>query len=559
MGLSEEKYKYIINTSSDMITLINRDYSYEVVNDSYCNVIGRLKKEILGSQVSQVWGEAKFNNTIKQYLDRCFDGEEIHYVDQFEFGNSYRYMHVSYYPYTEETGAVSHALVFSHDITKLGEIETKLFNYEFRDSVTGLFNERSLEIILDMELEKAKRARGDKKRSLIILSVNNYQSVCLSHGRMTGNMLLENTGIRIKDCLRSTDYVFRYTGNELAIILTTMASDTEPVIVAQKLLNMVTIPYRKDENKISLNCTLGIAIAPEDGQDCESLITSASKALARALHEGEEFRLFDSTTHRTTLSRLQIENDLNRAFDLKQFELHYQPIVDAHEKVVGCESLIRWNHPDRGMVSPSLFIPISEHIGLISALSKWVLFKASRQISKWSRDYDIYTSVNLTVKEYADENLPSILQAALKQAGNLPSRFLRLEITESETMIRPEDTIQKMQRLRDLGFEIMVDDFGTGHSSLSYLKDIPADTLKLDKSFIDMIASDKDSRDFLELIAHLAKNRRKSLIIEGVETRNQFEILLNAGCKLFQGYLFSPPLPPDQFEEYLQKNLKKRH
>jgi len=229
--------------------------------------------------------------------------------------------------------------------------------------------------------------------------------------------------------------------------------------------------------------------------------------------------------------------------------------VNEKEKVVGCETLIRWNHPERGMVSPALFIPISEHTGLISALSKWVLFQTTRQVSKWIRKYDIYTSVNLTVKEYADENLPSILQAALKQAGNLPPKYLRLEITESETMERPEDTIQMMRRLREMGFEIFVDDFGTGHSSLSYLKDIPADTLKLDKTFIDMIATDEDSRDFLELIAHLARNRRKSLIIEGVETRDQFDILLKAGCSRFQGYLFSPPLPPDQFEEFLSRNL----
>ncbi len=557
MELSEDKYKYIINTSSDLITLINRDYRYEVVNDSYCKIIERSKGELVGAHISEVWGEEKFRNTIRHYLDRCFEGEEIHYVDRFEFGSSYRYMHVSYYPYTEESGAATHALVFSHDISKLGEIEAKLFNYEFRDTVTGLFNERSLEIILDMELEKAKRSREQSKRSLILLSVDNYQDICLSHGRMTGNMLLENTGIRIKECLRSTDYVFRYNGNELAVILTAMASDTEPVIVAQKLLNVVTIPYRKGETNISMSCTMGIAISPEDGTDCESLIASASKALSYALHEGQEFRLFDSTTQQTALSRLKIESELNRAFDLKQFELYYQPIVDEKEKIVGCETLIRWNHPERGMVSPSLFIPISEHTGLISALSKWVLFQTTHQIKKWSARYDIYTSVNLTVKEYADENLPSILTAALKQAGNLSPKYLRLEITESETMERPEDTIQMMRRLREMGFEIFVDDFGTGHSSLSYLKDIPADTLKLDKSFIDTIASDEDSRDFLELITHLAVNRRKSLIVEGVETREQFDILVRTGCTRFQGYLFSPPLPPDKFEEFLRENLKK--
>ncbi|MDA3957002.1 bifunctional diguanylate cyclase/phosphodiesterase, partial [Oceanispirochaeta sp.] len=415
----------------------------------------------------------------------------------------------------------------------------------------------SLGIILDMELEKARRSRKENKRSLILLSINNYQKICLEHGISTGNMLLENTGIRMKECLRSTDYIFRYNGNELAVILTTMAAETEPLIVARKLMNVVTIPYRKEETNISLSCTMGIAIFPEDGQDCSSLITSASKALASALHEEKDFRLFDNNIHKIAESRLKLENDLNRAFDLNQFELYYQPIVDENEIIKGCETLIRWNHPERGMVPPSLFIPVSEQTGLISAISKWVLFQTAHQIKSWSENYRIYTSVNLTAREYADENLPSILAAALRQAGNLSPDFLHLEITESETMQRPEDTIQKMQMIRDMGFEIFMDDFGTGHSSLSYLKDLPADTLKLDKSFIDNIANDQDSRDFLELITHMAGNRHKSLIIEGVETREQFKILLKAGCTRFQGYLFSPPLPPVQFEELVKRNLTK--
>ena len=552
----EEKYKYIMNTSSDLITLINRDYCYEVVNESYCNMLNKKQEEILNTSVALIWGEDRFNNTIKSYLDRCFDGEEIHYVDQFNFGESTKYMHVSFYPYNEEDEYITHALVFSHDISKLGEIESKLLNYEFRDTVTGLFNDRSLDIILDMELEKAKRSQIESKRCLLILSMDNYQKICLEHSVATGNMLLENTGLRVKECLRTTDYVFRFNGNELAVILTGMARETEPLIVAQKLINAVSIPYRKNETNITMNCTIGIAVSPEDGQSCEVLIRNASKALASALNEGREYRLYDQNIQKITMSRLELENDLNRAFDLNQFELYYQAIVDEERNIKGCETLIRWNHPSRGMVPPSLFIPISEQTGIISAISKWVLFKTARQIKEWSDKYGIYTSVNLTAREYSNPDLPIILAAALKQADKLSPQFLRLEITESETMENPEDSIRQMQAIRDMGFEIFMDDFGTGHSSLSYLKNIPADTLKLDKSFVDNITTDKDSRDFLELITHLARNRKKSLIIEGVETEDQLKILIDAGCNKFQGYLFSTPIPPAQFENLLKKNLK---
>ncbi|MDC7238889.1 MAG: GGDEF and EAL domain-containing protein, partial [Spirochaetales bacterium] len=464
-------------------------------------------------------------------------------------------MHVSFYPYNEMDSEISHVLVFSHDISKLGEIESKLLNYEFRDHVTGLFNERSLDIILDMELEKAKRQGHDSQKCLIIISIDNYQKVCLEHGMTIGNMLLENTGIRIGECLRSTDYVFRYNGNELAVILTSMAHETEPIIVAQKLINAVAIPYRKGEVNITMTCTMGIAVSPADGNDCESLIANASKALVSAMDEGREYRLFDREIHQRTVSRLELENDLNRAIDLNQFELYYQAIVDEKRTIVGCETLIRWKHPERRMVPPSLFIPVSEQTGLISAISKWVLFKTARQIKKWSDIYGIYTSVNLTAREYANLDLPVILMSALKQADNLSPDFLHLEITESETMEHPKESIKQMQIIREMGFDIFMDDFGTGHSSLSYLKDIPATTLKLDKSFVDNITTDEDSRSFLQLITHLANNRKKSLIIEGVETEEQLKILQDAGCSRFQGYLFSPPLPPNEFEMLLKKNF----
>lgn len=550
----EEKYKYIINTSSDLITLINRKYCYEVVNESYCRMLGRPQDEILNTSAAVVWGEKRFKDSIQSYLDRCFSGEEIHYVDQFKFGDSKRYMHVSFYPYNEEEGEITHALVFSHDISKLGEIESKLLNYEFRDPVTGLFNDRSLDIILDMELEKAKRSQTENRRCLLIVSIDNYQKICLEHGNSTGNMLLENSGIRIKDCLRTTDYIFRFNGNELAVILTGMARDTEPLIVAQKLINAVSIPYRKNKTNITVNCTIGISVSPEDGHTCEELIRNASKALSSALSEGREYRLYDQNIQKISMSRLELENDLNRAFDLNQFELYYQAIVDENRTIIGCETLIRWNHPSRGMVPPAKFIPISEQTGIISAISKWVLFKTARQISAWSKKYKLYTSVNLTAREYQNPDLPVILAAALKQADNLSPRFLHLEITESETMENPEHSIRQMEVIREMGFEIFMDDFGTGHSSLSYLKNIPADTLKLDKSFVDNITTDKDSRDFLKLITHLAENRKKSLIVEGVEQEEQLKILLEAGCRKFQGYLFSPPLPPTQFENILKKN-----
>ena len=473
-------------------------------------------------------------------------------MERFEFGLSWRYIHVSYYPYRMKDSDISHVLVFNHDITKLGEIESRLLNYEFRDLVTGLFNTRSLEIILDMELEKAKRSRKENRKSLLLLSINNYQNISLEHGLAIGNMLLENTGIRIRDCLRATDYVFRFNGSELAVLLTGIKNEEEPVIVAQKILNTVTVPYRNKDITITMDCSIGIAISPEDGQDHDTLVNSASKALAAALHEKREFRLFDHKVQQKTVSRIKMRNELHQAFNQLEFELYYQPIVDEKRIIRGCETLVRWNHPVRGIVGPGEFIPLAEETGIISALSKWILFQTARQISLWSRDYGIYTSVNLAAREYASDDLPAVLQAALAQAGDLSPEYLRLEITESETMNDPATSIRRMNQLRDMGFQIYMDDFGTGHSSLGYLKDIPADTLKLDKSFIDDLVVDPDSLSFLKLIIHLAENRRRHLIIEGVETEEQLDILIREGCNRFQGFLFSPPLRAPDFENLLK-------
>ena len=552
MGNSESLYEYIINTASDMITLIGRDYRYKVVNDSYCTGKNMKREEILNATVSDVWGEERYRDVIKPYLDRCFAGEEIHYVERFEFGLSWRYIHVSYYPYKMKDDDISHVLVFNHDITKLGEIESKLLNYEFRDLVTGLFNNRSLEIILDMELEKAKRSKTEKHKALLLLSVNNYQSISLEQGMSVGNMLLENTGMRIKDCLRTTDYVFRFNGSELAVLLTGIKNEEEPVIVAQKILNTVTVPYRNKNATISMDCSIGIAISPEDGQDYNTLVESASKALAAALRERQEFRLFDHKVQNKTVNRIHLRNELHRAFDRKEFELYYQPIVDERRTICGCETLVRWNHPDRGLIGPTEFIPLAEETGTITALSKWILFQTSKQISTWSRDYGIYTSINLAAREYVNEDLPSVLEAALAQAGGLSPEYLRLEITESETMKDPEAAIKRMNLLRDMGFQIYLDDFGTGHSSLCYLKNIPADVLKLDKTFIDDLLVDQDSLSFLKLIIHLADNRRKHLIIEGVETEEQLNILIREGCNRFQGFLFSKPVKASEFEKLLK-------
>ncbi len=557
MKPNDEKYEHIINSSQDFITLINRDYIYTVVNDSYCKGINKEKAKILNKSVAEVWGQDIFNTKLKNFLDKCLAGEEVHYIETFKFGLQIRYMHVSYYPYYDNNAnTVTHVCVFSHDITKLGEIESKLINYEFRDPVTGLFNRRSLEIILDMELEKARRSTHERLRGILYIGIENLTEINRRFGHNIGNLLLENAGLQVKELLRSSDYVFRYEGNELVILLSKLARNTDAAKVSQKLYDALVTPYNYNTFTISLECHIGIALFPDDGDDREALLKNSITALDEAKKCNYSYLLFDDSLHEKAVNKLNLERDLRNAFQTEQFELYYQPIVDTNFIIQGAEALIRWSHPEKGLVSPNDFIPLATEIGLIEDIGKWALFTAARQIRDWLSIYDLYISINIVAPQFENKYLSEIISAALRNADNLDPKHLKLEITESEGMANPELSITKMQDIIRLGIEIYIDDFGTGLSSLNYLKDLPASSLKIDKVFVDEIENKPEELAFLETIIALAKTRGKQTIVEGVSTEKQVELLTSIGCERMQGFYFSKPVPADQFREYIHDGGK---
>ena len=548
-----DAYEYIVNISKDFITLINRDYVYEIVNDSYCTEMGRSREEIINRSVAEIWGKEKFENSLKRYLNQCFEGREVHYIDTFKFGPFEKYMHVSYYPY-RENDEITHVAVFSHDITSVGEIESKLTNYEYRDAVTGLFNRRSLDVILDKEIEKAKRSKYEKLRAVLFVSLENLAKVNQVYGHEIGDLLLENSGLRIRRTLRSSDFVFRFAGSELAAILTNIAKNTDAGKVAQKIYNTVAVPYRFKETDINITCHIGIALYPDDGADKSTIVQKAASALAEAKKRNMDFLLFDASLHEQAVARLGLESQIAKAFEKGQFELHYQPVVDTNGKIHGAEALIRWNHPERGCIPPMDFIPIAEETGLIIPIGRWALFTACRQISAWMKKHKLYVSINLSAKEFSDSTLLEAIQKAIKQSQDFDPAYLKLEITETKCMDDPEKTIKQMQSLLDIGVETFIDDFGTGYSSLGYLKRLPAVTLKIDKLFIDALEESQDEQDYLTHIIRTVKSRKKKVLVEGVSSREQFELLKAMACDQMQGYLFSKPVPAEEFEKLLARD-----
>ena len=547
-----DKYRYIVDTSRDFITLINRDYIYEVVNRSYEKMIHKPKDMILNRTVSDVWGEDIFNQTLKDYIDRCFSGEEVHYIDNFKFGLENRYLHVSYYPYRENEEEVSHALVFTHDITKLGKIESKLINYEYRDPLTGLFNQKSLEVILDMELEKAKRSRTENLRAVLFIDIINHKDVNKKFGHEIGNILLENTGLRIRECIRESDFTFSYMGSELVVCLTAISSRFDAARVAEKIYSSITYPYQYQKYNIKLKARIGISLYPDDGPDKAELMKRAVEASREAEAEDQPYFYYNVELHEKSIRRLNMEAEMTAAFQSSEFELYYQPIVDCGGKVLGAEALIRWNHSVKGLISPIDFIPLAEDTGLIEEIGKWVIFSTARQLAAWVKKWDIYVSLNLCAREFGNSELIEIVGNALKIAGKLDPRHLKLEITESEGIKNPGKFIERIEMLKKLGVEIFIDDFGTGQSSLEYLKSIPAEILKIDKIFIDDIHTNEDDRAFLEAMVSLVKTRNKKIITEGIGCKEQADIARALGCERMQGYYFSEPLQAADFEALLE-------
>jgi diguanylate cyclase len=550
-----DKYAYIVNTFRDFITLINRDFVYEIVNDSYCRAMGKSREEILGRTVAEVWGLERFSGGISRHLADCFEGREVQYIERFRFGPFEKHMHVTCYPYSDGDEGITHAVVCSHDITHISQIESKLTHFEFKDPTTGLFNRKSLDIILDKEIEQAKRS-ADKLRAVIFVAVENLGKVNEVYGLQTGDLILENTGLRIQKCLGPEDFVFRFVGNELACLLTHIAKATDAGVIAARIVEQVKMPYSHRDGEIFIGCSVGISVYPEDGATVEAILRNATSALNQGRRSGSEFTFYNPRVHKSAVDLMSLEGEIHRAFEKEQFFLVYQPIVESSGRIKGAEALIRWRHPERGIVPPGQFIKVAEDAGIIRPISTWALFAAAEQLASWSARYGIYISVNLAADDFRAADLPDILESALRRSGVTSPGFLKLEITETQCMDDPAATIERMGRLTGSGFDIFIDDFGTGNSSLGYLKTLPAGTVKIDRFFVDESVKSPEDHAYVSSIATLARSRRKAVILEGIGTLQQYELLRRLGADGMQGFYFSKPLTAPEMESLLERGGK---
>jgi len=435
------------------------------------------------------------------------------------------------------------------EASELATVEMEHLAYH--DALTGLPNRPLFMDRLIVALAQASRA--NQKLAVFFLDLDRFKDINDSLGHSTGDGLLKAVAERIRRCVREGDTVARFGGDEFTLLIPRIDQIEDAAKIAQKILETLKIPFSIWDHELFVTTSIGISIYPADGSDPETLVRNADSAMYRAKDQGRDnYQLYAPAMNARALERLALENMLRKALSHRELVLFYQPIADMRSKaIVGVEALIRWRHPELGLLSPAHFISVAETSGLIIPIGDWVLRTACRQTKLWQKRVgELTVAVNLSARQFQQPNLAEEVAEVLEETG-LEAEYLELEITESNAMQNAENSIYMLRELKALGVRIAMDDFGTGYSSLNYLKKFPIDTLKLDQSFVRDITTDPSDAAIATAVIAMAHSLDLKVIGEGVETEEQFSFLQKQKCDYIQGYLFSPPLPAEGLEQYL--------
>jgi diguanylate cyclase (GGDEF)-like protein/PAS domain S-box-containing protein len=412
------------------------------------------------------------------------------------------------------------------------------------DALTGLPNRRLLEDRLTQALALSYRNR--KQTAVMFVDLDRFKTINDSLGHAVGDLLLREVALRLVNQLRIGDTICRIGGDEFVVVLPEIKRASDAAQVAQKVIEELSRPIPADERELTVTPSIGIAVFPDDGRDAETLIRNSDAAMYHAKEMGRaNYQFFTAEMNQAASRRLALESDLRRALGKDELRVHYQPMVDARTgQVSGHEALVRWQHPDRGLVPPAEFIQLAEETGMILKLGEWVLREACRWATFIGVERGLHIAVNLSPRQFNDPRLVQMVAAALKDTG-LPASLLELEITETTAMQHTDVALGTLKKLKQLGVSVAIDDFGTGYSSLSYLKRFPVDRLKVDRSFTAELPGDQDQCAIVSAIVALAHALDIQVVGEGVETEAQREFLRNCGCDYLQGYLIGRPVDAD--------------
>ena len=518
------------------------------VNDAAVQHYGYAREKFLSMKLREIWPEdewAPHSEALRELGDTYHssrdwrhikaDGSEIHVLT---FGRRVAFDGRDGY------------LVAVVDITERRKAEARIAHMAHHDGLTNLPNRDHFQDRLREALLRNKS--GHRRIAVLCVDLDLFKNVNDSFGHPTGDRLLKQVAERLKAEVGGDNLLARLGGDEFVVALASDASPKEASDFAVRLINTLSACYDIDGIEVTVGASIGIALSPGDGESSEELMRNADMALYRAKSDGGGVhRFFEREMDRQAQKRRDMELDLRRAFANGEFELHYQPLVDiAADRISGFESLLRWRHPEKGMISPAEFVPVAEDIGLIVALGEWVLREACTEAVKWPSDVKV--AVNLSPVQFRSRNLVQVVISALAHSGLSPRR-LELEITESLFLAGTEANLAILHQLRELGVSISMDDFGTGYSSLSYLRSFPFDKIKIDRSFVKDLAERSDCVAIVRAISGLGRSLNITTTAESVETADQLDWLRAEGCNEVQGFLFSAARPASEIGELLSR------
>ncbi len=554
------KLSLAVEQSPAVVMITDLEGTIEYVNPKFSDVTGYSFSEVVGENPRFLQSGLVAQESYQQLWAHLQAGKEW----QGEFINKHKtgqlfWERAKICPLRNEQGETTHYIGVKEDITDRKNYERQLEHLATHDDLTGLANRTLLKDRFAQAVAHARRLQH--KVAIILLDLDRFKLINDSYGHDLGDELLCLVAARLQATVRETDTVARFGGDEFVVLLETVDGADSAWAIATKLLQAINQPYPLAGRSLTVTASLGLSLAPDDSDDAISLIRNADIAMYQAKQRKQDIAFYNEEMNRHLNEVVDLEEGLRQALARHELLLYYQPKVDLRSGcITGCEALLRWQHPQRGMVSPGQFIPLAEETGLIVPIGAWVLQEACRQNMAWQAEglAPLLMSVNLSARQFQAGTLATEVQTILEQSG-MPAELLDLELTESITMEDPDHAQQILQTLKGLGISLSLDDFGTGYSSLIYLSRFPFNHLKIDQNFVQNMAQESSATDLLKGIIDIAHTLNLTAIAEGVETREQLKILSDHGCDMLQGYLFSKPLPPADFARLLRAGTSLEH
>jgi diguanylate cyclase (GGDEF)-like protein/PAS domain S-box-containing protein len=553
LGLVSKLADKIFENATEGVLITDRNGVIVNVNRAFCQVTGYNRKEAVG-KTPAILNSRRQNSQFYQAMWQALLREghwEGEIWNRRKNGEVYlEWLSIS--AVRNDGGEASHYIAIFSDITLARENEKKLQHLAYYDPLTDLPNRVLFQDRLNQALSRAER--DGTLVALLFLDLDRFKGVNDTLGHKAGDRLLTETARRLKYCMRASDTVARLSGDEFTAIVPDLENGEGAIRVAQKLIDALAVPYFLEGREVFITTSIGIGLYPAHGETAEALLKAADQAMYQAKEHGRNnYQFFRGGQHDSSVVLFTLEHALRRAVERNQLEVLYQPLVDLESgRVTGTEALLRWNHPERGVISPVDFIPLAEETGLIIPIGEWVLRQACQQNMRWARHGfgPLRMAVNLSALQLKQPNFAEKVAEILDDTGMDPE-WLELELTETMVMQNAAEVLGILRQLKSLGIHISIDDFGTGYSSLAYLKHFPINTVKIDKSFIQGVTSDFDDAAISQAIIALAHSLKLRVVAEGVETEQQLGFLREHNCCDAQGFLFSRPLPPEAVERHM--------